>query len=77
MREVKKIKLSKDEIRALKKIQKLIEKAIEINSKELGFYVLNDELEQFLIDVKYHMEKGYKILVEETEEEEEEDEKCW
>jgi len=72
MREVKKIKLSKDEIRALKKIQKLIEKAIEINSKELGFYVLNDELEQFLIDVKYHMKEGYKILVEETKKEDEE-----
>jgi len=77
MSEAKKIKLSKDEIRALKKILKLIEKAKEINLKKLGFYALDDEFEQFLIDVKYHMEKGYKILVEETEEEEEEDEKCW
>ena len=50
MSEAKKIKLSKDEIRALKKILKLIEKAKEINLKKLGFYALDDEFEQFLIE---------------------------
>jgi len=65
--DAKKVKLSQAEIRALKKIRELIEQAMKINSEELGFYVMADELEQFLADVNHHIKDGYKMVVKEDD----------